>query len=91
MQPETANTPEVTIEYDKLGFVKGYGCPQCGSKVKFSHKDDAGTKFYKCEKCGETSAKLKVAEKLKPKKQSKPVSQTEDSIKNCECCKSYLT
>lgn len=61
----TAKVAEVKVEYDDLGFVKGYVCPRCGSQVKFSHKDDTGMSFYKCEKCGETSAKLKVPEKTK--------------------------
>ncbi len=56
---------EVKIEYDELGFVKGYVCPRCGSQVKFSYEDDTGTKFYKCEKCGKVSAKLKTPEKTK--------------------------
>lgn len=52
-------TTEPVIEYDDLGFVKGYSCSQCGSQVKLNHVDDVGTTFFKCEKCGQTSAKLK--------------------------------
>lgn len=31
----------------------GYLCPYCGGKLKFNHKDDVETEFFKCEKCGE--------------------------------------
>jgi len=50
----------VEVEYDEFGFVKDYVCPRCGAKVKFSHEDDIGTKFFKCEKCGQCSSKLKT-------------------------------
>ncbi|UCE16214.1 MAG: hypothetical protein JSV12_00935 [Candidatus Bathyarchaeota archaeon] len=52
----------VKVEYDEFGFVKGYLCP-CGGKVKLSYKDDIGTKFFKCEKCGQQLTKLKSSEK----------------------------
>jgi putative DNA primase/helicase len=91
---QTANTPEVEIEYDKFGFVKGYGCPQCGSKVFFDHKDDVGTHFYKCEKCGEVSAKLKVLErtKLENNLKKEPTRELQEGglLKNCEVCRFYL-
>jgi len=61
----TANLAEVKLEYDDLGFIVGYVCPRCNMEVKFSHEDDIGTKFFKCENCGETSAKLKIPEKTK--------------------------
>jgi Zn ribbon nucleic-acid-binding protein len=60
-------TQEVTLKFNELGFVVGHVCPRCSSEVKFSHEDDTGTKFYKCEKCGEVSAKLKTPEKTKLK------------------------
>ncbi|RLI19441.1 hypothetical protein DRO54_08480, partial [Candidatus Bathyarchaeota archaeon] len=41
-------TPKV--EYDNLGLVKGYKCPSCGSELKFSHQDDIGNVWLKCEK-----------------------------------------
>ena len=50
----------VDVEYDEFGFIKDYVCPICGAKVKFSHEDDIGTKFFKCEKCGQCSSKLKT-------------------------------
>jgi Zn ribbon nucleic-acid-binding protein len=56
---------QVVLEYDDLGFVVGYGCPRCSSQVTLSHKDDTGTQFFKCDKCGEVSAKLKIPEKTK--------------------------
>jgi len=52
----------VNVEYDEFGFVKDYFCP-CGGKVKFSHKDDVGTQFYRCEKCGQQLTKLKSLER----------------------------
>lgn len=52
-------TDETLVEFDEFGFVKNYLCPKCESKVKLSHTDDVGTKFFKCEKCGEYSTKLK--------------------------------
>jgi len=51
---------EAKVEYDDFGFVKDYVCPRCGAKVKPSHEDDVGTKFFKCEKCGLCSSKLKT-------------------------------
>ena len=30
-----------------------YVCPRCGGKLKFSHEDDVGQKWFRCEKCGE--------------------------------------
>ncbi len=59
----TAKFVEVKLEYNELGFIEGYVCPRCGSQVKFSHEDDTRTKFFKCEQCGEVSAKLKTPEK----------------------------
>ena len=56
--------PDVKVEYDDLGFVKDYACPRCGARVKFSHEDDVGTKFFKCGKCGECSSKLKTPARL---------------------------
>jgi Zn ribbon nucleic-acid-binding protein len=56
---------EVRIEYDELGFVKAYVCPNCGSPVKLDHVDDVGTKWFKCEKCGQQSSRLKSVEKEK--------------------------
>jgi len=61
----TTKLAEVKLEYNDLGFIKNYVCPRCGSQVKFSHEDDTGTKFYKCENCKEISAKLKTPEKTK--------------------------
>jgi len=50
---------ETIVEFDEFGLVKNYLCPKCESKVKLSHTDDVGTKFFKCEKCGEYSTRLK--------------------------------
>jgi len=57
------DSKEVTIEFDDFGFVKGYSCPHCGGKVKESHVDDMGTRFFKCEKCGQYSTRLKTQER----------------------------
>lgn len=55
----TEETPQPKIEYDQFGFVKDYVCPSCGAKLRLDHEDDIGTKFFKCEKCGEQTAKPK--------------------------------
>ena len=48
MDPEPAR-----VEYDEFGFLKRRLCPSCGAEaLKFSHTDDVGTEFFKCEKCG---------------------------------------
>lgn len=57
-------TTEVTPKFNDLGIVENYVCPMCSSQVIFSHKDDLGTSFYKCESCGEVSAKLKTPKKV---------------------------
>ena len=53
--------PRTKVEYDDFGLVKNYICPSCGNKVKLDHVDDVGTKFFKCQKCGHQSWKLKSA------------------------------
>ena len=53
---------EIIIEYDDLGFVKGYMC-FCGGQLKLNNVDDVGTKFFKCQKCGKISAHLKTRER----------------------------
>lgn len=63
---------QVEVQYDDKGFVKAYNCPHCGGKVKLDHEDDIGTKFFKCEKCGEQSSKLKSAQRKKWEKAIKP-------------------
>ncbi len=60
MQVRTVTVQTVDVEYDEFGFIKDYVCPRCGAKVKLSHEDDVGTKFFKCEKCGQCSSKLKT-------------------------------
>jgi len=67
-----SETPEVQVEYDEIGFVENYVCPICGGKVKLDHEDDIGTKFFKCEKCGQQSSKLKSAERQKWEEKIKP-------------------
>jgi DNA-directed RNA polymerase subunit RPC12/RpoP len=56
---------EPQVEYDDFGFVKDYVCSSCGNRVKESHVDDIGTRFFKCEKCGLVSAKPKSMAKEK--------------------------
>lgn len=65
---------EVMVEYDDLGFVKEYVCPSCGNKVKLHHQDDIDTKWFKCEKCGKQSRKLKSAK----------LQQLQNHLKNLE-------
>jgi Zn ribbon nucleic-acid-binding protein len=57
--------PPAQVEYDEFGFVKGYVCPSCNSQVKLDHTDDIGTRWFKCEKCGQQSARPKSIEKEK--------------------------
>lgn len=58
------NKLEVKIEYDELGFVKRRLCPYCGNEaLKLSHVDDVGTQWFKCEKCGNYSTRLKTKER----------------------------
>lgn len=74
---------EVKVEYNDFGFVKDWGCPKCGARVKLSHVDDVGTKFFKCEKCGQCSSRLKSPERkrfeVKLKELNKPVKLEEIS------------
>lgn len=53
---------EPTVEYDESGLVKGVLCPNCRDPLKLDHADDIGTRFYKCEKCGEQTSKPKTTE-----------------------------
>lgn len=56
----TTTVEEAKVEYDDLWFVENYVCPTCNAKVKLSHTNDVGTKFFKCEKGGQCSSKLKT-------------------------------
>ena len=53
------------VEFNQLGFVKGYVCPSCGGQLKLDHTDDVGTKWFKCKKCGQQTCKPKSAERRK--------------------------
>jgi hypothetical protein len=53
----------VKVQYNEFGIVIGYGCWNCSGPVKESHKDSVGTLFFKCEKCGMVSWRLKSLEK----------------------------
>jgi hypothetical protein len=55
---------KVKVEYDAFNFVKGYICPFCDGPVKLDHVDDVGTSFFKCEKCGQQSWRLKSKERV---------------------------
>jgi hypothetical protein len=45
-----------------------FSCPCCGAEVVPSHKDDVGTAWFKCTKCGEQTSKPRhVFEKHPPK------------------------
>jgi Fe2+ or Zn2+ uptake regulation protein len=51
-------------EYDEFGFVKRFLCPFCGSpQLRFSHVDDVGTQWFKCEKCGRYCTLTKTQER----------------------------
>ena len=54
----------VKVEYNDLGIVTGYVCPNCHGPLKLNNEDDVGTKFYKCQKCGEISSYLKPESKI---------------------------
>jgi len=56
---------ETIVEFDEFGLVKNYVCPACHSKVTLDHEDDLGTKWFKCQGCGQQSSKLKSAERQK--------------------------
>jgi ribosomal protein S27AE len=71
---------EVKIEYDDFGFVKNRLCPQCGSsQLRFSHKDDVGTQWFKCQKCGryctltKTEERKRLEEALAKPKEPQPI------------------
>ena len=54
----------VKIEYDEFGFVKNRLCPHCSSpQLKFSHKDDVGPQWFKCQKCGQYCTLTKTEER----------------------------
>jgi hypothetical protein len=54
----------VETRFNALGLVEGYCCPNCHGDVKPSHEDDVGTKFFRCQKCGQVSCRLKSKERL---------------------------
>lgn len=62
---ESSETKPVKVEFDENGFVTGYVCPSCGGPVKENNVDDVRTTFYKCQKCGLVSHRLKSLEKEK--------------------------
>jgi len=55
---------EVKRQFDELGFLRKRLCPYCGSEcLKFSHVDDVGTEWFRCEKCGSFSTYRKTKER----------------------------
>ena len=56
-----AEITPVKIEFDDLGFVKGYVCPNCGGKLRI-HLISQNTVFYQCELCGCISQKPLIPE-----------------------------
>lgn len=63
-KPATNNTFAVEVEYDELSFVRNYVCPSCHSeKLKLNNVDSIGTTFFRCEKCGQISHRLKSVER----------------------------
>jgi len=57
--------PQAGVEFDEFGFVKGYVCPNCCGPLKYNHDDDIGTQWFKCQKCGQQTWRLKSVEKEK--------------------------
>ncbi|MEM0095793.1 MAG: TFIIB-type zinc ribbon-containing protein [Candidatus Bathyarchaeia archaeon] len=56
---------EARREYNDFGFLKRLLCPFCGSdRLTLDHEDDIGTKFYRCEKCGNVCSKPKTIERM---------------------------
>ena len=47
---------EVKAEFDELGFVRRYFCPNCDNQLTVNHVDDIGTQWFKCEECGEQTS-----------------------------------
>ena len=65
-----------------------YLCTRCGGKLRFNHKDDVGTEFFKCEKCGESTtnplAELKKEPNIEKERPQKPE-------KTCGSCAYWWT
>jgi len=68
----------VKVEFNEFGFVKNLCCPSCGGSVKESHTDDVGTRFFKCERCGQVSARLKNVKREKWLEHMKPYAEAVD-------------
>ena len=71
----TESPPQAKVEFDEFGFVKGYVCPSCGGQLKLDHVDDIGTQWFKCEKCGQQSWRLKSFEKQRLLEDLREISQ----------------
>jgi ribosomal protein S27AE len=58
------------VIYDDLGFVIEYRCPYCGGSLSLDDgsRDDVGTTFFTCPKCGETSSLAKSEERMRLEK-----------------------
>ena len=90
MQVRTVTVQAVDVEYDEFGFIKDYICPRCGAKVKFSHEDDIGTKFFKCEKCDQCSSKLKTPRRKELETYLKELTEPVTLEKICEILNSTI-
>jgi len=62
---DKAPAPSAKSKLNAFDFVEGYVCPHCGGPVKEDHKDDVGTTFFRCDKCGEQSSRLRNVKKDK--------------------------
>lgn len=60
-----SSLPLAKPKFNEFGFVEDYVCTSCGGSLKENNTDDTGTTFYKCQKCGLVSHRLKNAEKEK--------------------------
>jgi Zn ribbon nucleic-acid-binding protein len=79
-------------EYDSLGFLQGYKCPNCRGTVKFDHKDDVGTSFFKCEKCGQQTSKPKRDKLFEELRNYKPEKRDRPKLRDrCGACAAFRT
>jgi len=60
-----------------------YLCARCGGKLRFNHKDDVGTEFFKCEKCGESTTNPLVELKKEPNTEKERPQKPEKTCGSC--------
>jgi DNA-directed RNA polymerase subunit RPC12/RpoP len=57
--PNPVDSLSPKIEFNPFGLIEAYICPSCGEELELDHKDDIGTKWFKCKKCGQQTSKPK--------------------------------